>query len=158
MTTVYEDGAIIASLKENGAAIGHIVVRPKAEASTLADLPTDVAVHLWYCASFAATAVFEGLGAQGTNILCYEGDGVELHVLPRAPQDGLNLLWDAQRADPALLEGVAKTIKEEFWYVGKQEAQQEHAPQKPPKPDISPKDTKPRKGPDHRVKHLRRRP
>lgn len=153
---IYEDGVVVAHLKEDGAVVGHIVVEPKQEAKTLADLPEDVVVQLWYCASFAATAVFEGLGAQGTNILCYEGERVELHVLARQPQDSIDIMWDANKADPGALSQTAKKVKEQFWYVGKTE---ENAPVPPKKTDAptSPKAPAPDKS-DPRITHLRRNP
>jgi len=156
MMLIYEDAVVTAHLKEDGAVLGHIVVAPKTPAKTLFELPEDVAVQLWYCASFAATAVYEGLGAHGTNIVCYEGgQGVALHVLMRAEGDGLSLLWDSQRADPAQLESVVSKVKDQLWYVGKEQPSQSTqvvaAKQLPEIP-------KKLSGPDQRIVHLRRVP
>lgn len=163
MTLLYEDGAVTAHLKHDGAALGHIVVSPKQPAKVLGDLPESVAVQLWYCASFAATAVYEGLGAHGTNIVCYEGERVELHVLPRQPQDGLSLMWDGARADPAELERVASKVQDKLWYVGKQQerpaspitASSVQSQEAQPTPFT---DTGSNPATDQRIVHLQRRP
>ncbi len=154
MTLIYEDGVVQAHVKADGACVGHVVITPKTPAKYMSELPDNVVVQLWYCASFAATAVFEGLGAHGTNILCYEGESLEIHVLARVPEDGLGLRWDAQRKDPSEIAPLASTIKEAMWYVGK-EVETRPAPAPTSTPAKSP--PKP-KGPDHRVLHLRRRP
>ncbi len=119
---VYEDGALVVSLPEKPAVPGHVVVTPVQEASHLRDLPPEVVEHLFTVASLTATALFEGLGAQGTNILCVEGDGqVHIDVLARSQDDGLDLFWEPKRADPADLDAVASQVKEQLWYVGKEE-------------------------------------
>lgn len=130
---IYEDAVVKAELLEDGAMIGHIVCSPKQDALTLADLPGAVSVQLFYLASYAATAVFEGLGAQGTNIVVTEGDGVRVNVVPRKDQDGLDLYWNPERADPSELDAVASKVSDALWYVGRQDdsAKPSQAPKEP---------------------------
>ncbi len=151
MTLIYEDGAVKAHYKHNGATLGHIVITPHENKPYLSELPEDVVVQLWYCASFAATAIFEGLGVHGTNIVCYEGSAVELHVLGRMPEDGAGLKIGGQRKDPSELAPVAKTVKEALWYVGKKQ-------EKPPERTHEPAPVKAPAKNDLRIQQLRRKP
>ena len=126
---VYEDPSISIELREDGAAVGHIIVKPKKEAKTLMELSGDEAEYLFMAASYAATALFEGLGAQGTNILLIEGEPLGVHVLPRSQADGIDLFWEPKKLGQAELEQVASKLSERLWYVGKEEPKKE-----PPKP------------------------
>jgi len=63
---------------------------------TVQDWSVDHSAHIFYVASFAATALFEGLGAQGTTILLRSGvsdrDGpCAIHVIARYPDDGCSI-------------------------------------------------------------------
>lgn len=119
---VYEDGACTVVLREEGAVAGHLSVEPRRNAATMQELSADEAEHLLWVANACASALFEGLGAHGTNILLVEGEGkLGVQVLPRFQDDGLKLQWDAKRADPSELEEIAKRVRDQLWYVGKQE-------------------------------------
>ncbi len=118
---IYEDGAIKAELQEKGAVVGHLVVEPQKKAGYLSELPAEEVVQLFYGASFAATAVFESLGAQGTNILLVEGEPLKVHVIPRTMNDELNFFWEPKKADPSELDRVAEKVSDELWYVGKED-------------------------------------
>lgn len=122
MTLLYEDGACRAELLENGATLGHIKITPKKTVSALDELSAEESAQLFWVASFAATGLFEGMGAHGTNILCTEGDEVAVHVLARTQEDGLDLFWEPKKAEPAELETMASRISEQLWYVGKEES------------------------------------
>ena len=85
---LYEDKVAYAILAENPSAMGHIQVFPKQKVSSLEELPDDVVQQLFFIASFAASAVFEGLGAHGTNIIIQDGkilNNGQLHIdiIPR---------------------------------------------------------------------------
>ena len=154
---VYEDGACAAELVEDGATLGQIRISPKESAPTLMDLDEDVSNHLFYVASFAATAVFEGMGAQGTNILVREGDAVEVVVVPRMEGDGLDLFWDPERANPQELETVAAKIKDKLFYVGKDAQPDRKRPEtKPTRPRQQEKDVPLEQ--DYRYRQLNRAP
>lgn len=99
---------------------GHMQVLPAKQATSFEDLSETEFVELFYGASYAATALFELLGAHGTNIICSDfGDGVNIDVVARSEEDNLNFLWQATQANPAELDEVSKHIKdaldEELW-------------------------------------------
>ena len=69
--------------------------------------------HLFFGASYAATALFELIGAQGTNIIMNENnEQLCVHVLARNENDGLNFLWQPNKADPAQLKDISKQIRD----------------------------------------------
>ena len=157
---VYEDGGVVVELPVAGALPGHIIIRPRQPVKFLSELGDDLLEYLFIAASMASTAVFEGLGAQGSNILVHEGDSLVVHVLPRSAGDGIDLFWNAERADPSGLERVAGVVKEAFWYVGKEAApaQPVAVPGAPPgpAPSMPAPDSKP--AVDYKLEHLRRSP
>jgi len=123
-TTLYEDEKVLAVLPNFSLVPGHIEIHSKVEEHDIDKLSIEDSAHLFYTASFAATAVFEGLGAQGTNIVLKSGtsddnpDGkLVLHILPRAPDDGLDkMLW--KPTPPKYdLDKIKSRIKDHTWKV-----------------------------------------
>ena len=114
---LFEDALIEIALSEKPMCKGHIEVRPKKEAKAMSDLSDEEISHLFYGASYAATALFELMGAHGTNILVNEDDNqLCVHVLARAEGDGLNFLWEPKQADPSDLKDAASSIKDKLDY------------------------------------------
>ena len=123
-TTLYEDEKVLVTLPNNNLVPGHMEIHSKVEESAIEKLSIEDSAHLFYTASFAATAVFEGLGAQGTNIILKSGtsdDNSEgklvVHVLPRMPDDGLDkMLWKPQPPKYDL-DQIKNKIKDQTWKV-----------------------------------------
>lgn len=114
---LFEDTLIEIALSEKPMSKGHIEVRPKKEVKSMSDLSDEEIQHLFYGASYAATALFELMGAHGTNILVNEDDNqLCVHVLARAEGDGLNFLWEPKQANPADLKDAASLIKDKLDY------------------------------------------
>ncbi len=113
---LYEDAAVIALLcTDKPAALGHILVYPKKSVAFLDELDDDLVIHLFYVASYAATAVFEGLSAHGTNIIVHEGKPFAplcLQVLSRKEEDGIDLQWKPQKLSAEEMEKVKEKIKD----------------------------------------------
>lgn len=115
---LYQDPLITMHLSEHPAAKGHIEVRPLREVTFLADLSKDEVQHLFFGASYAATALFELIGAQGTNIMLTESsDPLCLHVVARMENDGLNVLWQPKQLDPVAAKDAAKSIRDKMDYL-----------------------------------------
>ena len=121
---LYEDEKVLAVLPNKSIAPGHIEVYSKEEAREIEKLSTESSAHLFYTASFAATAVFEGLGAHGTNIILKSGISDDnpngqlcVHILPRTTGDGLqSLMWEPK--EPKYdLKSVAGKIKDKTWVI-----------------------------------------
>ncbi|PIN79566.1 hypothetical protein COV16_03460 [Candidatus Woesearchaeota archaeon CG10_big_fil_rev_8_21_14_0_10_34_8] len=115
---VYEDKLCVAYLSEDAAVLGHIHIVPKEHIETLEDCDEELALQLFYVASYAATAVYEGLGSQGTNIICNNGKGagsqdhLVIQVLSRKEGDNIELKWEAKQQSQADFEEVMSKIKD----------------------------------------------
>lgn len=115
---LYKDSLIQIHLSSNPVTKGHIEVRPVADGKHLQDFDDDVVSHLFFGASYAATALFELVGAQGTNMILNESDDkLCIHVIARTENDGLNFLWEPQKGNPQELSSVAGSIKDKIDYV-----------------------------------------
>ena len=122
--TLYEDEKVLCVFPEKSAGKGHLVIYSKMEEKEIEKLSQEDAAHLFSMASLASTAVFEGLKAQGTNILLKSGrcddnlsGMLEIHILPRWQDDKLQgLMWQPKQASYDLDSIVAK-IKDKTWNV-----------------------------------------
>jgi histidine triad (HIT) family protein len=144
-TVLYEDEIALCILPNKAAAPGHMVVYSKEEEKEVTNLSIESSAHMFFAASLAATAVFEGLGAQGTNIILKSGtteDNPEgklcIHILPRSQGDGLeSMLWKPSQPDYDLDQIVSK-IKDKTWKVKYDEEgkKKESSVQKTPKKEV----------------------
>lgn len=112
---VYEDAVCIAFLPTDAATTGQIEVVPKQHFETLEDIQNDIAMQLFYVASYAASAVYEGLASHGTNIICNNGVGastghIVLQILPRKENDNISFQWQPKQLSPADFEEAQKKI------------------------------------------------
>ena len=116
---VYEDGAVMAILSDEPTIFGHLLVFPKQHHATLEEVDEKVVTQLFYVASFAATAIFEGLGAEGTNIITCNGNNsnqryphLVIDILPRKTNDGLNFRWEPKKITPEDMDSIKEKIKD----------------------------------------------
>jgi histidine triad (HIT) family protein len=73
---------------------GHVLVVPRAHIVTLPEVPVPLLTELFVAVQRCATAVVEGLGAQGSwiaenNVVSQAVPHVHVHVVPRTKGDGL---------------------------------------------------------------------
>jgi diadenosine tetraphosphate (Ap4A) HIT family hydrolase len=116
---VYEDEKAEVDLVENPLVPGQLRVIPKEKYATVQEIPGDLIAHFYFVASFAATTLFEGLGAEATNIIMNEGKSspiktVSIDVIPRKTDDGVEFKWDPQKITPEEMEEIKKKIAWEF--------------------------------------------
>ncbi|MFQ5620910.1 MAG: HIT family protein [Candidatus Nanoarchaeia archaeon] len=89
---------------------GHVLVMPKKHYPILEAVPNDVVEDMFSISNKVSIALFEGLKAQGTNVLVQNGipagqtePHVAVHVVPRFENDGLNFDWKpTQKSDEEL--------------------------------------------------------
>lgn len=118
---LYEDEKFICIAPTNPVCLGHVVIYCK-KAYDFEDLNKEESFHLFSLASLASTAVFEGLRAQGSNIIIKTGTSddnsgrTSAHIIPRFQDDGLDLLWSPMNPKPDL-DDVASKIKSEMLLV-----------------------------------------
>ncbi|HDD70805.1 MAG TPA: HIT domain-containing protein, partial [Candidatus Woesearchaeota archaeon] len=120
---IYEDNKVLVVIPENPQCTGHVEIFSNEEESQFENLSAESATHMFSTASYCATAVFEGLGAHGSNIILKTGqsqdnaDGrLSIHVLPRFQDDGLDLLCKPMEPKPNLDE-IASRIRDEMFMV-----------------------------------------
>jgi len=130
-TVLYEDEKVLAVLPNEAVVPGHLEIYSKEEEKEIERLSAESSAHLFYTASFAATLIFEGLKAHGTNIILKSGKSDDnpksalcVHVLPRTTGDRLQeLVWKPK--EPKYdLKSVAQKIKDQTWKI-KEEKKEE---------------------------------
>jgi histidine triad (HIT) family protein len=131
-TVIYEDEKSLCVAPKKGAVEGHLQIYSKQEEKYIENLSPEDSAHLNFVASFAATAVFEGMQAHGTNVVMVSGESDDnpegnliLHVLPRMQDDALkHMFWQpAQPKDD--LDAMAKKIKDKTWKLSHKEKKSE---------------------------------
>jgi len=117
---VFEDDSVFAMLSDEPWSVGHILVIPKKHHSIIEQLPDDVIGKMFEVANKASMCAFEGLGAQGTNILVQNGipagqktNHVMIHVIPRFENDDLDLSWTPKQASDDALNEIEAKFKQE---------------------------------------------
>ena len=92
--TVLETDALVAFLDTRPVFKGHVLLVPREHVVTLPDLPAALRDPFLAAGQRLATAVVDGLGAQGSfvamnNIVSQSVPHLHLHVVPRTKGDGL---------------------------------------------------------------------
>ena len=79
---------------------GHVLLIPKAEYATLAELPDDLAAHIGSLLPRLCRAVKDATGADAFNVICNNGSiagqtisHVHWHIIPRFPDDAVRWPW-----------------------------------------------------------------
>ena len=121
-SVLYSDEWIIVSVPNTPSVIGHVIVKAK-NYSKIEEMPVEVAAHLFFVSSFVATALFESLGAHGTNIILHSEknpDNAEgkciVHVIARFQDDGLELIPKPLSEKPEL-KNTAEKIRSDRIYI-----------------------------------------
>lgn len=131
---VYEDEKAVAFLSEKPLVKGHIVVVPREHYESIEEVPKETLSHLYFVASFGATALFEmfGGGQAGTNIVINEGKGsnrrfvhFSMDVIPRQENDGINFRWELNPANSQELDDVLGKIKDQTFFIGQEQESDE---------------------------------
>src|SRR3989344_3158314 len=109
---IYEDDYSVVAIANT--TIGHMKVYSK-KGKRLNELDDDSVERLFVTASYAATMAFEGLGAQGTNIVINDMNANEvlcIDVLPRKFEDNIDLLWEPKKMTEQDFMDASKRIKD----------------------------------------------
>jgi histidine triad (HIT) family protein len=104
---IYEDELVFAFMDAGQVNDGHVIVATKAPRETLLDCTDDEAAALMRVARHIALAVQETFAPEGITVLQANKPvgwqtvpHLHLHVLPRHPGDGVELVWP--RKDPGI--------------------------------------------------------
>lgn len=121
---LYEDDKLAVVLPLKTVARGHLRVIPKSHRTVLQDYEDTDIEHFFYAASFTATALFENLQAQGTNIIANTGSKLNqkthfhIDVIARWSEDNLNFLWTPNRLPEEEMKSVQGIIKDKTDMIG----------------------------------------
>ena len=116
---LYEDQLVLVELPEKLATAGHLRVVLKKSVSSLAELSNHEREHAYYAATFAASVLFETLGAVGTNIVVHDGvKPLALDVIAQTEKESVNLLWEPQTIPENEMKELAAKIKDKCDYIG----------------------------------------
>ncbi|MBN2367695.1 HIT family protein [Candidatus Woesearchaeota archaeon] len=125
---IYEDDICLAILHESPSVSGHCLVIPKKHSTIIEETDDEVVEHIFVVANKVSSAIFDTLGAHGTNIVLNNGAdaGQELphvvvNVIPRKENDPLNLEWQPKQASQEELKTTSSMMKvyAEHIYSGK---------------------------------------
>jgi histidine triad (HIT) family protein len=100
---VLDEPEFVAFLDRRPVFKGHVLLIPRPHVVTLPDLPADLRDGFLAAAQRIATAVIDGLGAQGSfvavnNTVSQSVPHLHLHVVPRTKGDGLRgFFWPRTR-------------------------------------------------------------
>jgi histidine triad (HIT) family protein len=100
---VLDEPDVVAFLDIRPVFKGHVLVVPREHIVTLPELPTPLLTDLFVAVQRCATAVVEGLGAQGSfvaqnNVVSQAVPHLHVHVVPRTKGDGLRgFFWPRQK-------------------------------------------------------------
>lgn len=122
---VYEDELTMAVLDVNGSNPGHCFVMPKNHYPILEQVPDAEIGSLFNISNRISSAIFESLGAQGTNIFVANGIPAGqtvahfiINVIPRKENDGINLQWQPKQLSEEEISTVELKLKEQTKNLG----------------------------------------
>src|SRR3989344_9428997 len=153
---IYEDEKVIAFLEEKPMSLGHIALTTKEHFTIIEQVPDFIINHLFKIANKIGIAVFESLGALGTNILVNNGipAGQEhphfvINIIPRRQNDNINFRFKPKQLNEEEMSTVELTLKEQAKNIGAFEKE-------PAKPIEMEKEAQKISGENYMTKVLRR--
>ena len=118
--TVHEDDRVLAFLDIMPLAPGHVLVIPKEEKATMAELSDESAAALGRVLPRICRAVMRATGATAYNLLQNNGSEahqavmhVHFHVIPKVGGAGLGIGWKAGSLDAVAGKAMAERIRSE---------------------------------------------
>jgi len=122
---LYEDEKVIALLSPKPASVGHVWVMPKQHHPILEQVPDFIAGEVFSTANKLSMALFESLGAHGTNLVLQNGiaagqkhSHMIVNVIPRRENDGIDFTWDTKQLSEEEMSTVEIKIKDETKGIG----------------------------------------
>ena len=122
---IYEDELVMAVLDVNGANPGHCFLMPKNHYPIIEQVPDNEISRLFQVSNKISTAIFESLGAQGTNIFVANGIPAgqtvahfTINIIPRKENDGINLQWQPKQLSEEEMSTVELKLKEQNKNIG----------------------------------------
>ena len=122
---LFEDEQMAIMLAPKPATAGHVWLVPKQHAAILEQIPDFVIGKLFDKANKVSIAVFETLGAEGTNIIVNNGIAAGqttnhciVNVLPRRENDSMNFQWQTKQLSEEEMSTIELKLKDECKNIG----------------------------------------
>lgn len=115
---VLEDDDVVAFLDRRPVFKGHVLLVPREHVVTLPDLPARLRDPFLAAGQRLASAMVDGLGAQGSfvamnNVVSQSVAHLHLHVVPRTKGDGLRgFFWPRTRYDDGEAAAYAERLRD----------------------------------------------
>ncbi len=129
---VYQDDKLMAVLAEKPTVAGHIQLFPKEHFTIIEQVPDNIIKHAFSVANKLSTALFDSLGAQGTNLILSNGVAagqkhahIILNILPRTQNDNMSLEWQPKQLSEEEMSAIEIKLKEHTEKIGKEEPKKE---------------------------------
>jgi len=159
---IYEDKKVIAFLPSKPAALGHIILISKKHYQIFEQLPDYEAAYILNIANKLSTAIFEAIGAKGTNVLIQNGTEAgqiiphfSVHIIPREEKDKIDFQWQARQLTEEEMSTVELRMKQSAELIGDFELEEE---KKPIELEKKPEKIEAGKGENYLIKQLERIP
>ncbi len=117
---LFEDNDVVVAVKDMAITPGHLVVFPRVHHTILELVPHALLNKCVNTATKMSTAVFEGLGSHGTNIIINNGLGADqsvphfgIEIVPRMENDGLALQWEGKQLPEDEMERLFSQISKD---------------------------------------------
>ncbi|MBN2111812.1 HIT family protein [Candidatus Woesearchaeota archaeon] len=125
MNKVYEDSQIFVMHSMQPATFGHLLVLPKKHVMIIEQLADYEISEIFEKVNKISTAVFESLGAHGTNIILQNGvaagqnhSHLMIHVIPRREGDGIDFTWQPKHLSEEEMSTIELKLKEAAKNIG----------------------------------------
>lgn len=156
---LHQDDDLVVAVRDYVLSPGQITVFPKEHHTIMEMVPDRIIKKCSLVANKVSTAIFESLGAQGTNVIVRNGTGAgqsvphfSLEIVPRQENDGLNFQWPPQQFSEDEMEITATHLKQEadqiVWGDKKEET----------KAEVKELKEDPKNGENYLLKSLKRQP
>ncbi len=162
---LFEDDTTVIAVRDNVLTPGQISVFPKEHAPILEMISDDVLGHCANLANGVSVAVFETLGAKGTNLLVRNGLGAgqniphfSIEVIPRQENDGLNLQWEPKQILEDEMDRTFVLLKDELVSLQQQKSKVEEKVVEKKETESTEEKIKDNEKPNYLLKSVRRIP
>lgn len=129
---IYEDEKVSAFLVDRPASVGHVAVASKEHYPIMEYVPDYIVGHALVIANRVSVAVFDSLGAQGTNIIITNGVAAGqraahfmINLIARFQNDSLEFQWQPKQLNEEEMSTIELQIKEQAKSIGVFERERE---------------------------------
>jgi histidine triad (HIT) family protein len=116
---IYQDEEVVVAIKDLTATTGQVTVFPREHHTILEIVPDNILEKCAVLANKVGMAIFDGLAAQGTNVIVQNGLGAGqktphfgIEIIPRREEDNIDLQWEPKQMMEDELESTLMAIKD----------------------------------------------